>query len=120
VGEWKRGNGGTYAVQGVCPGGLKDWSRADWVVIDGLAKHGVFLVIWDRHSSASNCNLLAEFTVYIGRKYLRGISMSQFFRISILLSSVVMLGTNLSMSGVRSMYLCDATPVSSDFLYQFW
>jgi hypothetical protein len=58
-GEESEGRGkegrGMYAVKSMSPACFKNWTSADWVVVDGKAKHRVFLVVRDENAPASHC-----------------------------------------------------------------
>lgn len=67
-------------------------------------------IIWDRDTATANwfdCSEMFRIDL-IFLQHLRGINMSQFLLTSIRLSFEVMLGMNLSSSGLRYVYVCEA------------
>jgi len=87
----------------VGPGRFKDGTTADGIIVYGFSEHRMLGVVWDADGSTTDWESVScgQGRIGVGYGSSRGINMSQFFRISIRLASVVMLGTNWSISGVR-------------------
>lgn len=103
------------------------------VVQSGLDHLRLACLAWDGSHSLvlTRCHfqlthLLAESRL-TNREYERGMSLSQFFRISILLSLLVKSGTKVSSSATSNVYLCEAifawsalVRISSSTISSYW